>query len=139
MYQSPTLANADAYSLVPLSLRRPLLAPNPQLLAPQLGRNFLDRAFQKVPQVERPVLHADQPRDLQPQPLHQPLDLAVLAFLQPDADPRIHALGALQVSDHRAVFHAVDGDADRELVEIGFRHLSQQPRPIGPRPAPRGE
>src|SRR5882724_3032056 len=41
-----------------------LLAPYTQLFAPEASRDFLHRAFGEMPEMERPVLDADQARDL---------------------------------------------------------------------------
>src|SRR3569832_7114 len=94
-----------------------LLSADAQLLAPQLGRNFLDPAFRQLPQVEWPVLHADQPRDLEAQLLHHALHFAVLAFGQLHVHPGIQPQNTLQVGDDRSVLHAIDGDAGRELLQ----------------------
>src|SRR5215471_16396734 len=77
-------------------------------------------------EVERPELDADESRDFQTEPLHQPLYFAVLAFLERDAGPGMHPFTAFEIGNHRTVLHTVDGDPGRQLVEILLRHLAEQ-------------
>src|SRR6516225_1803404 len=76
-----------------------LLASDAKLFTPQSGRNLLRDARLEMAEMERAVLHPDEASDLQAQPLHDALDLAVLAFLEANRRPRIYALGALEVGD----------------------------------------
>src|SRR6478672_10462425 len=88
-------------------------------------------------EMERTELDSNETRHFEPQPLHQSLYFAVLAFLERDACPGMHALAAFEIGDHRAVFYSVYRDAGGEPVEIGLRHLAEQARAVGALPAAR--
>src|SRR5690242_13684721 len=88
-------------------------------------------------EMERAELDADETRHFEPQSLHQTFHFAVLAFLERDAGPGVHALAAFEVGDHRTIFYAVNRDAGGQPVEIGLRHLAEQPCPVCALPAAR--
>src|SRR5688572_10937914 len=71
-------------------------------------------------QRERSVAGTDQPRHLQAEMLEHPANLAVLAFAEAHLDPAIAPGPALEVGVDRAVAHALNGDAFRQILELGL-------------------
>jgi hypothetical protein len=110
-----------------------------ELLAQNAWTDLLDRALDKLPELERSVGDADEAVDLEIDLLQQFAYLAVLSFLERDGDPGIapiwRALRAVDARMSRPVFDAVDHDAARKPVEALLRRCAENPDAIAPRPA----
>ncbi len=94
--------------LAQFEFRRELRA---KLVGQHSRLHLFDRAGRELAERKRPERDADQPVDGKPEMLGKPLHLAVLAFAQPERQPEIGALRAVDARLDRAVVDAVDGDA----------------------------
>ena len=101
--------------------------------------DFLDEAFFKVAELERPVGQADQAVHGQPEMLEHALDLAVLAFAQTHRDPAIGALLAIEMRLDPGIFDAVDRDALAKCVELGLVGRAIGAHAVATQPAGRGQ
>src|SRR5579883_700354 len=106
-----------------------------ELFAEISCRDFLDGAFRKRAQPERPEFGPDQPIYGKPKVGKHVAYLAVLAFADREGEPDIRALLALECRLDRAVVDAVDGDAVPQPVQIGLADPAMGADPITPDPA----
>ena len=95
-----------------------------QLVGKDAGLDFLDGAFVQLAELERPVGQANQAIDRQSHMFEQAFDFAVFAFAQPEADPDIGALDAVELGVDAGIFHAVNRHAARQSVELGLVGLA---------------
>src|SRR5690606_37803929 len=97
--------------------------------------HFERRPPRQVVERERPVGGADQSRDLEPEMLENPADLAVLAFGQGQLDPLVAAGAPFHVGVDPTVAHALDLDSVHQVLEPALRDLAVGPRAVRPRHA----
>src|SRR4029077_19956215 len=95
--------------------RRPAAAA--ELVGEHLPRHLLDSAALEQAELERPVGEADQPRHRIAEMLEHTPDLAVAPLAQPDLEPGIAALLALELGGDRPIGDALDGDAVGEALQ----------------------
>jgi hypothetical protein len=81
-----------------------------KLIGHDARAHLLHRAFGQRAEPERPEGDADEPVHLEPQPRQRAPDLAVLALPQPDRQPRIRPLLAIERNLHRLVANALHLD-----------------------------
>ena len=67
-----------------------------ELLLQDLGAHLLDEPALELAELERPEGEPDQPVHGKPEMLEDLLDLAVLALAQPERDPDVVALDAVE-------------------------------------------
>src|SRR6185369_10606088 len=97
--------------------------------------HFLDLALFQVTELERSIGETDEAAHRPAEMRADLADLAVLAFGEAHGEPGIVALLTIERCFDRAVAHAFDLDAVRQLGEGSGIDAAIDPHPVAPHPA----
>src|SRR4029077_4476928 len=97
--------------------------------------HLLGRALFELAELEGAEGDADQAIHLEPEMLENALHFPILALAQPEREPHVGALLAIDLGLDRTVMHAVDLDAVLQAADLTWGDPAKGAPPIAPQPA----